>query len=213
MFGEVAKIVSKDVFDFTTTAFYHAPGQFWDSPCSSSGKFHPPEDNGSGGLVRHLVKASYVADQFARKFQFSDYEKDLAKSATLLHDICKDGNPWSGSTDYRHGLIGSNFLSNFPLADKTAKQIILDSVRYHMSPWNTTFSPEKYFLLNGKGGKAEDQVIITPEEIRAELAEVKRGLMPHSAIETCVQHADYWASREGMSFFPGINVDMSARHD
>lgn len=213
MYAEVNKIKSDDIREFTILAFSTADPKFWDSPCSSSGKFHPPEDNGQGGLVRHLIKASYVAEQFGRRAQFSDYEMDMARSATLLHDICKDGNPWGNATDYRHGMIGAEFLGTFELSDKTAKQIIMDGVRYHMSPWNTTFSPEKYFLLNGKGGKAESGVIITPEDIRAELIEVKRGLMPHSAIETCVQQADYWSSREGMSFYPGINVDMSARHD
>jgi putative nucleotidyltransferase with HDIG domain len=213
MYKEVEKIKSREVLEFTLAAFSKADPLFWFSPCSSSGKFHPPEDNGHGGLVRHLIKASYVAEQFARRAQFSDYELDMARAATLLHDICKDGNPWGKGTDYRHGMIGAEFLDQFELSDKTAKQIIMDGVRYHMSPWNTTLSPEKYFLLNGKGGKAENGVIITPENIRAELAEVKRGLMPHSAIETCVQQADYYSSREGMSFYPGINVDMSLRHD
>lgn len=210
---EVNKIRDPSILSFVTSAFDHADSKFWTSPCSSSGRFHPAEDNGEGGLVRHLVKASYVAEQFGVRAMFSSYELDIARAATILHDICKDGNPWKDGTDYSHGIIGADFLKQFYLADNSAKDIIMNGVRYHMSPWNTSLAPEKYFLLNGKGGKASEGVVITPEDIRKELIEVKRGLMPHSIIEKCVQEADYWASRNDMSFMPGIAVDFTKRHD
>ena len=213
IFHEIFKINDFDVRNFAVNAFHEVDSLFWDSPCSSSGKYHPPEDNGVGGLVRHLIKASYVAEQFARKHNFTSYELDLARTATILHDICKNGNPWGENTDYRHGIIGAKYLEKFSLEDKTAKQIILDGVRYHMVPWNTSFSPDKYFLLTNKGAKSEENVSISVSDIKNELDEVKRGLMPHHIIETCVQQADYWSSREGMSFFPGININLSERHD
>lgn len=212
MFQEVNKIRDSSIKRFTIEAFDAASEKFWRVAASSSGKFHPPEDNGDGGLVRHLVKASYIAEQFGRKAMFSEYEIDIARASTILHDICKDGNPWGENTDYRHGIIGAEYLSHFKLEDNNAKELIMNGVRYHMSPWNTALSPEKYFLLTGKGGAMQDGVTITIEEIRKELEEVKRGLTPHSIIERCVQEADYWSSRNGMSFMPGIAVDLS-RHD
>jgi putative nucleotidyltransferase with HDIG domain len=134
---EVIKIKDKSIVNFVSNAFNSASPKFWVSPCSSSGRFHPPEDNGEGGLIRHLIKASYVTEQFARRAMFSEYELDIARAATILHDICKDGNPWGELTDYRHGIIGAEFLNNFNLEDDFAKTIIKDAVRYHMSPWNT----------------------------------------------------------------------------
>jgi putative nucleotidyltransferase with HDIG domain len=213
LFEEINKIKNPEIYSFILEVLENTDPRFWISPCSSSGRFHPHEDNGESGLIRHLIKASYISEQFGGRAMFSDYEMDIARTATLLHDICKDGNPWGDSTDYRHGIIGAEFLEDFYLEDKTAKQLILDGVRYHMSPWNTSLEPDKYFLLNGKGGTKKEGVEITLEDIKKELAEVKRGLMPHSIIETCVQQADYWASREGMSFMPGIPVNLDYRHD
>jgi hypothetical protein len=212
-YEEVGKIKDKGILCFTLAALANADNKFWTSPCSSSGRFHPLEDNGECGLLRHLIKASGVVENFARKVMFNDYELDMARAAALMHDICKDGNPWGTFTDYRHGIIASDFLEQFYLENRTVKQIIKDAVRYHMSPWNTSLSPEKYFLLNAKGGSSKEGVVITPEDIKAELEEVKRGLMPHSAIETCVQEADYWASRSNMSFFPGFSIKLEERHD
>jgi putative nucleotidyltransferase with HDIG domain len=212
-YNEVSKIQDENILRFTKFILSKADPLFWTSPCSSSGKFHPPEDQGKSGLLRHLIKASYVAEQFARRAMFSQYELDTARSATLLHDICKNGNPWGKNTDYQHGIIGANFINQFSFPNKITKEIITNGIRYHMSPWNTTLPPEKYFLLNKKGGEPEEGIIITPEDIRKELEEVKRGLTPHSIIEKCVQEADYWASRNEMSFMPGVSVNLEKRHD
>jgi len=208
---EVRKIKDSDVMSFVKYALDNADKNFWTSPCSSSGKFHPPEDQGGGGLIRHLVKASAVTEQFSQRAQFTEYELDLARAATLLHDICKNGNPWGEKTDYSHGIIGAEYLQHFDLKDKTGKQIIVDAVRYHMAPWITILSPEKHALFFRKEGKEEK--VFSINEMDRQIIEIKRGLMPHSIIEKCVQEADYWASRNSMSFYPGVNVDISQRHD
>jgi hypothetical protein len=211
---EINKIKDGKILAFAKAALDSADPMFFFAPCSSSGRFHPPEDNGQCGLLRHLIKASSIVENYARRAQFTEYELDQARCAVLIHDICKNGEIWNENTDYRHGIIGYNFLDRFYLEDKTAKENIKNAVRYHMSPWNTTLSPEKYFLLNGKGGeKKEGIIIITPQEINQELEEVKRGLMPHSIIEKCVMEADYWASRNSMSFMPRIAVNLEYRHD
>jgi len=190
---KIEKIQNVYIKGFTQIAFNKADPAFWICPCSSSGRFHPPKDNGEGGLVRHLIKAVAVTEELARRENFTQYETDLAISATLLHDIKKNGEPWGDKTDYSHGIIGAKYLEQFDLPDHTGKQIILDAVRYHMAPWNTICSVYGCELSS--------------EEQKEEIKEKLRGSRPHSIIEKCVQDADYWASRSSMSFFPGKNID------
>jgi putative nucleotidyltransferase with HDIG domain len=207
---EVKKIQDSYIKEFTKKAFLGAAPEFWTAPCSSSGKHHPPEDNGPGGLVRHLIKASAVTEQFARRENFTTYEIDMARAATLLHDVKKNGSEWTNETLYNHGILGAEYLQRIELKDEYAKRIILDAVRYHMAPWNTTLPNDKFFLL----GETKDIFkqmkrranLFSAEEVQIELQEKLRGSRYHHIIEKCVQEADYWASRESMSFFPGETI-------
>ena len=195
---EIEKIVSEDIKEFTYLAFAEVDPKFWTSPASSSGKYHPPEDNGEGGLVRHVVKGVAVVEEFGRRAKFSPREMDMAISAFLLHDVCKDGIVWtSGKTDYTHGLIAAQWLTKFELADVMAKEQILSAVRYHMAPWCYAVSP------------FEDRQY-TKDEMNLNLSELTRAMYP-SRIEKAIQEADYWSSRQSMSYFPGVAVEI--RHD
>lgn len=192
---EIEKIVSEDIKNFTYQAFGEVDPKFWTSPASSSGKYHPPEDNGEGGLVRHVVKATAVIEQFARREGFSQRELDEALSAILLHDTCKNGVVWtSKNTDYTHGSVASKWLEKFDLADLAAKGEILNAVRYHMGQWSYAVSPY------------EDRPY-TKQEMTDNLNEVIRAMHP-SRVEKAVQDADYWSSRQSMSFFPGVSVNI-----
>jgi hypothetical protein len=128
------KIDSKDIRAFTHEALYNAPKKFWEAPSSSSGRYHPPEDQGKGGLVRHIIKATCVAEELSRFYDLKNEDKDIVIAATLLHDIKKNGLRWGEMTDYTHGLIAYNWLSRFNLKDPSKTQI-RNCVRYHMGRW------------------------------------------------------------------------------
>ena len=195
---EIEKIISEDIKEFTYQAFADVDEHFWIASSSSTGKYHPPEDNGEGGLVRHVVKGIAVAEQYGRRAKFSQREMDMAISAFLLHDTCKNGVVWTSDyTDYTHGLIAAKWLEKFYLADAGAKEQILNAVRYHMAPWCYAVSP------------FEDRTY-TKQEMNLNLEELTRAMYP-SRIERSVQEADYWSSRQSMSYFPGVNVNL--RHD
>jgi hypothetical protein len=190
---EIEKIQSEDIKDFTYQAFAEVDPKFWISPASSTGKYHPAEDNGDGGLVRHVVKGEAVIDQYLRREMAMQREIDIARSAFLLHDTCKNGVVWeSNFTDYTHGKIAAEWLEKFELADLAAKNEIISAVRYHMGQWSYAVTP------------FEDRPY-TKEEMMANLNEVARALHP-SKIEKAVQDADYWSSRQSMSFMPGKNI-------
>lgn len=193
---EIEKIVSPDIKDFTYQAFAEVDPKFWIAAASSTGKYHPAEDNGEGGLVRHVVKAVAVVEQFARRDGFSPRELDIALSAILLHDTCKNGVIWESKfTDYTHGIIAAKWLEKFVLNDdRGAKSEIINAVRYHMGQWSYAVNPY------------EDRPY-TKQEMANNLNEVIRALHP-SRIEKAVQDADYWSSRQSMSFFPGVSVDI-----
>jgi len=174
--AEVDSIKSPEIRRFTLEVLDAADPQFWLVPSSSSGKYHPPEDQGEGGLLRHIIKAVAVAREDLRRYNFNDDEKDAALCAVLLHDICKNGIPWGENTNYTHGLIGANHIGEFKLdSPPKVKQLIVDGVRYHMGPW------------------------CQPIE------EVKRSSLPQG-IEQIVQNADYFASRQSMSFLPRVSI-------
>ncbi len=122
-------------------------------------------------------------------------------AAVILHDIKKNGEPWGTTTDYRHGIIGAEFISKFNFGDKTIKKMVMNAIRYHMAPWNTTLPPDKMKFAM----KYPKKYIFNQEEMARELEERTRGLFP-TKVEKVVQDADYWASREGMSYYPGITI-------
>lgn len=197
---EIEKISSEDIKDFVYQAFSEVDKKFWISPASSSGKYHPPEDNGEGGLVRHVVKGVAVIEQFAVRARFSQRELDIAICAFLLHDTCKDGVVWTGKTDYTHGLIAAKWLEKFNLADAVVKEEIINAVHYHMAPWCYAVNPF-------------ENRPYTKEEMQANINEMARAMYP-TRVEQAVRDADYWSSRSSMSFFPGKSVDISElRHD
>ena len=186
---------------FVDAALRRADPEFWKAPCSSSGKYHPYEDQGEGGLIRHLKKGAAVVAEYARRARFSEYETDLALAAAVLHDIKKDGEPWSGKTDYTHGIIGARWLKQFEMDDLTGKQVILDAVRYHMAPWCYAVPPF-------------EERAYTKIEMTANLEEVTRALVSPGKIELAVREGDYWGSRKSMSFLPGKSIAYDPRlHD
>jgi hypothetical protein len=200
-------IGDSDTTNFTITALLHADDEFWVSPCSSSGKYHPPEDQGIGGLARHVQKGVVVVMCIARRDMFEKYEQDCALAAYILHDIKKNGEPWGDNTQYNHGKTASEWLEQFYL-EPLRKKMILDAVRYHMAPWNSTLPNDKYSLIFSKDSSNH----FSAKEFAEELEEQKRGLFPNK-IEQAVQWADYFASREGMSFLPDKTIVPDPRQD
>src|SRR3989344_7574489 len=198
---ELLKIESEGIRWFTYNALLEVDSKYWIAAASSTGKHHPPEDNGEGGLVRHVIKGTLIVQELARRARFSQRETDMAVRAFLLHDTCKDGVVWTkGRTDVTHGIIAAEWLASFELADETAKTEIRNAIRYHMTPWCYAIDP---FVDRS----------YTREEMQANIEELSRAMYP-SRIEHVVRDADYFASRENASFLPGRDIVFDARkHD
>ena len=78
---------------FIVYCLENAPDYFYTVPASSSGKYHPTQDLGEGGLIRHTKAVVQVAMDLIRSEQFKIEgidEKDDIISACILHDIIKN---------------------------------------------------------------------------------------------------------------------------
>jgi len=199
---EIEKIEISSIREFTERALLNADPNFWIVPSSSTKKHHPPEDNIYSGLVNgHIKKGVIVVEEYGRRAGFDQLEKAMAISAFLLHDINKNGVPWGKHTNRTHGFISSNWLKQFVCRNEMAKEIIVDAVRFHMAPWCYVVNPFENRKYSG-------------EEMRKNLEELQRALVSPGRIELAVREADYWSSRDGISFLPGVSaLDGLKVHD
>lgn len=132
--SEINLIENLDIRQFTIKALEKAPDYFWEIPASSSGKYHPLDSLGKGGLVRHTQKVVYFAIELCRATSIDGDGKDIAISASLLHDTLKSGVENTGHTVDEHPLLPIEFYSE--LAELTGNyDDIMESIKTHMGIW------------------------------------------------------------------------------
>lgn len=137
LYSQLKDIKDAKIRNFTKEVLDNAPEGFWTTPCSGTGKYHPLENQGETGLIRHLIKCVITAKDLCRYFSLSEKDSDIVLAATILHDIKKNGEPWGQSTDMEHGLIGSKFLDKFQLREPE-KTEIKNCVRFHLGRFTRT---------------------------------------------------------------------------
>jgi putative nucleotidyltransferase with HDIG domain len=179
LYTEIKKINNTEIKNFVKLGLDRAPHEFWESSSSGTGLYHPPEDQGRSGLIRHVIKCAATAKELCRYFNLPDEETDVVLAGTILHDIKKNGDPWGNSTHPGHGFIGAKFLEQFELKEPTKTEVI-NCVRYHMGRFT---GPDKDL----------------------ENLERERACKPNQK-ELIVQLSDFFCSRKYASFLPGISL-------
>lgn len=58
-------------------------------PSSLTGRHHPADERGLGGLRNHVEKMCWVLDGVADEFKYSDATRDMLLTAAYFHDIGK----------------------------------------------------------------------------------------------------------------------------
>lgn len=122
-------------------------------PASTSGKYHPEECCGEGGLVIHILRACFFGNLAIKSLNLDkdDIKGDIILSALLLHDIAKK-EKYPKYNDYvNHPVIAANMIEPFKgnLPDNIFK-VIKDAIVSHMGPWtpNSHKKPmNKYNLI------------------------------------------------------------------
>lgn len=133
----------------TKKALESAPAWFWTAPSSSTGKHHPVDSNGVGGLVRHTIKGMWLVYKYAECF---GVDSDVLLSAFALHDWRKFGPDDEMETGkdrphYKHhAVFGADELHRrFPEFSKEADQLHPDKLR---NQWDAVCS-----LIRSHDGK------------------------------------------------------------
>lgn len=180
---ELSLIENAEIRTFTTSMLDIAPEYFWVKGSSSTGKYHPEQSQGHGGLIRHTRAVVYLANELCKSEEIKGLERDAILSASLLHDLCKYGLPDSQHTVSNHDYIGAFFVNAQAAKmelDKTPMlKEILGGIAWHYGIWSKR--------QNGQ------QVKKYPDE--------------YNRIERLVHLADYISSRKELKF--GFLEEMS----
>jgi len=132
----LSQIFNKDIRNFTIACLKDAPDYLDKIPASTSGKYHPDECCGEGGLVIHVKMACWYANLFFSAFKWGvdNIRTDIILSALLLHDI---GKQESYGKDYwkyvNHPLTAGKMIEkNKHMIPEKVFKIIQNCVHQHM---------------------------------------------------------------------------------
>jgi putative nucleotidyltransferase with HDIG domain len=150
---ELNQIADKQIKAFTEHVLGKAPEYFWQVPSSSSGKYHPEQSNGEGGLIRHTRATVYFAVKLCDVYSVTGTMKDCVISACILHDIVKYGEPKQSHTTKNHDYEGALFVKKhgeeFGL-NTDALTTITSCIAWHMGRWTDMSGRNKSKVFPGE---------------------------------------------------------------
>jgi len=147
MLEEIDKLQNEENRKFAHTLLSNVPDYFFSVPASSSGKYHPSNDLGNGGLVRHSISVVRMLEHLLEPYgyyDFDDEQKELLKIAALFHDCMKSGTQEeyekNKHTKFLHPLYAANFIMTTTIKNGYPYEkalFICNAVISHMGQWNT----------------------------------------------------------------------------
>lgn len=135
----VSRIEDKTIRLFVAKALREAPKYFWTASSSSSGKHHPVDEHGKGGLVLHTVRVFNVAEVFIPSLvgcTITSAHPDIIRAGALLHDTYRYGTKdvAEETTNKLHAELAAKALSKMT-EDFPQKKAIIFCVERHMGKW------------------------------------------------------------------------------
>lgn len=164
--NELNEISEENLRKFAEELIVNADDYFFTIAASTTGKYHPKFDLGTGGLVRHTRCVVFFAICEATSRCFSDHEKNMLIVSALAHDIKKLGDGKGKYTVPDHPKWAAEYIKD------TNKRTMLLSSDDENTIGNIVYSHM------GKWG-AQDGMP-----------------MPQTDLEKALQAADYIASRK-----------------
>ena len=136
--NELSRIQDEEIRNLTRECLDSAPPHFWYRPASSTGKYHAPEENETGGLVLHSKRVCEVGEILIAAW-WKPLNADVIRSACILHDVRKYGEGYSASryTLNNHPQLAAQ-LVRVTANDKYDIQIIdaiANAISSHMGKW------------------------------------------------------------------------------
>ena len=138
---ELELIFDNTIKEFTKLCLVSAPDYFFiDCPASTSGKYHPLDELGADGTILHTKKVVTLAYELSRGLS-CEHSRDEILSASIIHDLCKQGWNKTGHTHKLHPKLGAELVQAVQeatgiLPDKTYN-MIRNCVGYHYGPWSS----------------------------------------------------------------------------
>lgn len=131
---ELSQIQDASIRLFVSKALERIPDYFWHIPASASGRFHPLDTLGEGGLVLHTKRVVYLSGELAKVFKLEGTKLDVLRAAAILHDSFKNGLMDEDHTEEDHPLIVRNQLQE--LASETPYfDEIMQAIECHQGLW------------------------------------------------------------------------------
>lgn len=140
-------IKNKDYIESFEYLIENLPDYFFDTPASSTGKYHPKYATGKGGLLRHTKAAVRIGYELLQDpvigNKYTNREKDLMLIALSIHDGIKSGFTKEEYTRFDHPLLAAEYL------EKNKDKLIFndDDIEFmkkvissHMGAWNTDYN-------------------------------------------------------------------------
>lgn len=135
-FPELHDISDEHLRRETADALFSAPDYFWTAPASS--RHHPEDHRSRHGLVLHVKRAVSVFERLApsmtRQGHMTDENVDEARSALLLHDVLKYGDPptdTGSGTSGKHDVLVRDWLEDTTDLPKS----VTEAAASHNGPW------------------------------------------------------------------------------
>ena len=141
------KIEDKKIRDIATIGVGLLPEHFWTQSSSSTGRHHPKDEHGKGGLARHTLRVMRIADILISTVPpkpISDYfHADAVRLAAMFHDAGRygfDTKPTEHPLD-NHPKLGADFVIAMaaPKAGPKSKASTLTfachAIEAHMGQW------------------------------------------------------------------------------
>ena len=146
LINAAAMIENDDLRELYFAILADMPDYIGEVPGSSSGKYHPIQDLGEGGLCRHMWCVGQLIDwklslAYYRE-KYDSRKRDCMRIAGLVHDGRKSGEENGGHTVHEHPILMRNAVIN--LGKEKFPQLTVDVLRIafmissHMGQWNTS---------------------------------------------------------------------------
>lgn len=146
---EINSLVNEDIRNFALGLLTILPEYFFTAPASSSGKYHPVNDLGEGGLVRHSISVRHMLRHLLKPngyYDFTDREKELLEVAALFHDGFKSGSQTDFLADKHTKCLHPVYMANQIIMESVMQrfnyedaQFIASAIISHMGQWNTSW--------------------------------------------------------------------------
>jgi len=89
---QVDSIEDEEIKNFTKVLLSKAPPQFWYGRASR--EHHPPDERGQYGNLIHTIRTVKLVSMMLESCDARPIICDIVTSATVLHDLCRNGLEW-----------------------------------------------------------------------------------------------------------------------